>query len=71
MVSEGKYVLGVYSIKEIHENDQLTFDYLSVTDNYEEHTNSVCLCASLACRGHYLGFQDVIHQALDLDFLEN
>ena len=35
MVSKGQYSLGVYSKTKIQTGEELTFDYMSVTDNIE------------------------------------
>ena len=53
-ISDGKYVIGMYSIKDITYGEELTFDYCSMTESSYEHTNSICLCGTKQCRGNYL-----------------
>lgn len=60
----------MYAERSIKEYEELTFDYMSVTDNYEEYVKSVCLCSSLHCRGKYLRYQEEIQSGLDCEFME-
>ncbi|AQK50444.1 Histone-lysine N-methyltransferase ATXR3 [Zea mays] len=53
---DGKYQIGVYTLRPIAEGEEITFDYNSVTESKEEHEASVCLCGSQVCRGSYLNF---------------
>ena len=34
----------MYAIKKIKKNDELTFNYYSFTENFDEHQKSICLC---------------------------
>lgn len=54
MVSEGKYTIGMYALKDINYLEELTFDYNSFTESKEEHLKSVCLCSSSICNSYYL-----------------
>ncbi|KAG0624404.1 hypothetical protein M758_3G245200 [Ceratodon purpureus] len=51
---EGKYMIGVYTLRKIEFGEELTFDYCCVTESKEEHDSSVCLCGSQGCKGSYL-----------------
>jgi hypothetical protein len=53
---DGKYMIGVYTLRPIAEGEEITFDYNSVTESKEEHEASICLCGSQVCRGSYLNF---------------
>ncbi|CAI0550498.1 unnamed protein product [Linum tenue] len=70
----GQYQIGIYSVREIQNGEEITFDYNSVTESKEEYEASVCLCGSQVCRGSYLNltgegaFQKVLkewHGVLD------
>ncbi|XP_024381473.1 histone-lysine N-methyltransferase ATXR3 isoform X3 [Physcomitrium patens] len=50
----GKYMIGVYTLRKIEFGEELTFDYCCVTESKEEHDSSVCLCGSQGCKGSYL-----------------
>ena len=54
MISDGKYSVSMYAIKDIKENEELTFDYCSMTESEEEMLNSHCLCGSKYCKDYYL-----------------
>ncbi|XP_031254562.1 histone-lysine N-methyltransferase ATXR3 isoform X2 [Pistacia vera] len=51
---DGQYQIGIYTVREIHCGEEITFDYNSVTESKEEYEASVCLCGSQVCRGSYL-----------------
>ena len=55
-VSDGKYNLAMYAIKDISYGEELCFDYCSFTDEKGEYDKANCLCASKLCRGKYLHF---------------
>ena len=54
--SKGSYSVGLYAIDTIEPNEELTFDYCSFTESQKEYEESVCLCGTQICRGHYLHF---------------
>ncbi|MCQ2818069.1 MAG: SET domain-containing protein-lysine N-methyltransferase, partial [archaeon] len=56
MVSQGKYAIGMFAMRDINLNEELTFDYNSVTEKKEEFYESICLCSTYFCRGHYISF---------------
>ncbi|KAK4769853.1 hypothetical protein SAY87_030385 [Trapa incisa] len=51
---DGRYQIGIYSVRKIQFGEEITFDYNSVTESKEEYEASVCLCGSQICRGSYL-----------------
>ncbi|XP_020232383.1 histone-lysine N-methyltransferase ATXR3 isoform X1 [Cajanus cajan] len=51
---DGRYQIGIYSVRKIQHGEEITFDYNSVTESKEEYEASVCLCGSQVCRGSYL-----------------
>ncbi|XP_059661034.1 histone-lysine N-methyltransferase ATXR3 [Cornus florida] len=51
---DGKYQIGIYTVRPIGYGEEVTFDYNSVTESKEEYEASVCLCGSQVCRGSYL-----------------
>jgi len=55
-ISEGKYVIALYAIKDIKYGEELTFDYCAQTESKEEFEKAICLCGSNQCRMHYLDF---------------
>lgn len=56
VISNGQYSIAMYAIRDIGYQEELTFDYCSITESEQEYKNSVCLCGTLHCKGHYLGF---------------
>ena len=54
MVSNKKYSIGMYAMRDIQYDEELTFDYNSITENQKEYQMAICLCSSYLCRGHYL-----------------
>ncbi|KAH7365252.1 hypothetical protein KP509_18G017200 [Ceratopteris richardii] len=52
----GRYQIGVYTLRPVEYGEELTFDYNSITESKEEHEKSICLCGSHICRGSYLNF---------------
>ena len=54
MISNNKYTIGMYAMKDITYDEELTFDYNSITENQKEYQMAICLCSSYFCRGHYL-----------------
>eukprot|EP00850_Spirogloea_muscicola_P021334 SM000245S08173 [mRNA] locus=s245:40279:51919:+ [translate_table: standard] len=65
---DGKYMIGVYTLRQILSGEELTFDYNSVTESQEEYKQAVCLCGHRLCKGSYLSlnsattFQQVISE---------
>jgi hypothetical protein len=53
-VSNGKYYIGMYSLREIDYGEELTFDYCSMTETETEYKKAICLCGTNRCRGRYL-----------------
>ncbi|KAI4334068.1 hypothetical protein L6164_018805 [Bauhinia variegata] len=51
---DGRYQIGIYTLRKIQHSEEITFDYNSVTESKEEYEASVCLCGSQVCRGSYL-----------------
>ncbi|TQD70291.1 hypothetical protein C1H46_044168 [Malus baccata] len=51
---DGRYQIGIYTVRKIQYGEEVTFDYNSVTESKEEYEASVCLCGSQVCRGSYL-----------------
>ncbi|KAM5580749.1 histone-lysine N-methyltransferase ATXR3 [Rosa sericea] len=51
---DGRYQIGIYTVRKIQYGEEITFDYNSVTESKEEYEASVCLCGSQVCRGSYL-----------------
>ncbi|XP_042477330.1 histone-lysine N-methyltransferase ATXR3-like isoform X2 [Macadamia integrifolia] len=51
---DGRYQIGIYTVRPISYGEEITFDYNSVTESKEEYEASVCLCGSQVCRGSYL-----------------
>ncbi|CAL9013842.1 unnamed protein product [Prunus brigantina] len=51
---DGRYQIGIYTVRGIQYGEEITFDYNSVTESKEEYEASVCLCGSQVCRGSYL-----------------
>ncbi|EOX99202.1 hypothetical protein QUC31_014751 [Theobroma cacao] len=75
---DGQYQIGIYALRAIRFDEEITFDYNSVTESKEEYEASVCLCGSQVCRGSYLNltgegaFQKVLkewHGILDRQHL--
>jgi len=54
MVSNGKYTIGIYAIREINYLEELTINYYCFTENSQEHKNSICFCSTSLCNGLYL-----------------
>lgn len=50
----GRLTIAMYTTKEIHQGQELTFDYASVTESEKEYRSAICLCASPLCRGSFL-----------------
>ncbi|KAF7805830.1 putative histone-lysine N-methyltransferase ATXR3 [Senna tora] len=75
---DGRYLIGIYTVRKVQLGEEITFDYNSVTESKEEYEASVCLCGSQVCRGSYLNltgegaFQKVLeewHGILDCHYL--
>jgi len=48
-ISNHKYILAMFAIKDIHYGEELSFDYCSFTDEKSEYDKATCLCASKNC----------------------
>uniref|UniRef100_A0A2P2L1K1 SET domain-containing protein n=2 Tax=Rhizophora mucronata TaxID=61149 RepID=A0A2P2L1K1_RHIMU len=75
---DGHYQIGIYTLHDVQNGEEISFDYNSVTESKEEYEASVCLCGSHGCRGSYLNltgegaFQKVFkewHGILDRHYL--
>lgn len=53
---DGRLTIAMRTIRPVHEGEELTFDYASVTESEREFHDAICLCSSPACRGSYLYF---------------
>mmetsp|Transcript_22475 Transcript_22475/g.39821 ORF Transcript_22475/g.39821 Transcript_22475/m.39821 type:complete len:1562 (+) Transcript_22475:97-4782(+) len=69
MIKDGKYVVTVYTLRDVAFGEELTFDYSSVTEDENEFRAATCLCGSPRCRGSFLyyaglgAFADVINES--------
>ena len=54
MISNKRYNIGMYAMRDIACDEELTFDYNSITEDKKEYQMAICLCSSYLCRGHYL-----------------
>jgi len=54
MISNRQYTIGMFATKNITYQEELCFDYSSVTEKEKEFQEAICLCGSYGCRGHYL-----------------
>ncbi|KAL4503070.1 hypothetical protein ABPG72_014299 [Tetrahymena utriculariae] len=48
------YVIAMFAMHPIEYGEELSFDYMAVTESIQEHKRAVCLCGSSKCRGRYL-----------------
>lgn len=56
MASGGRLTIALYTLRAVHEGEELTFDYSSVTESEKEFREAICLCSTNHCRGSYLCF---------------
>jgi len=56
MACNGRLTIALYTLREVHEGEELTFDYSSVTESEKEFRQAICLCGTHMCRGSYLYF---------------
>jgi len=54
--SPGRLTIAVYTLRHVHEGEELTFDYASVTESEKEFRDAICLCGTSGCRGSFLTF---------------
>ncbi|CAG9334422.1 unnamed protein product [Blepharisma stoltei] len=54
VIANGRYTIGLYTIRRIKSLEELTWNYSSCTDQIEEYKNSICLCSKTNCSGYYL-----------------
>ncbi|KAL4455403.1 hypothetical protein ABPG74_012555 [Tetrahymena malaccensis] len=50
----GNYVIAMFAMHPIEYGEELSFDYMAVTESIQEHKRAICLCGSSKCRGRYL-----------------
>ncbi|KNC76485.1 hypothetical protein SARC_11016, partial [Sphaeroforma arctica JP610] len=56
MAVNGRFVLAVYTVRDIKYGEELCFDYNSVTESIDEYRKAVCLCGTSKCRQSFLYF---------------
>jgi hypothetical protein len=56
MACGGRLTIALYTLRHVHEGEELTFDYSSVTESEKEFREAICLCGTHMCRGSYLYF---------------
>ncbi|KAK9817177.1 hypothetical protein WJX72_010690 [[Myrmecia] bisecta] len=56
MACAGRLTIAVYTLRHIREEEELTFDYASVTESEKEFRDAICLCGTRLCRGSFLYF---------------
>lgn len=83
VISEGKYSVSMFAIRDIECHEELTFDYCSYTESREEMENSHCLCGESSCKIYYLklvqahpifqrkAIQELLLENKDKELLEN
>ena len=55
----------MFTLRDIKEGEELTWDYSCVTESEKEYRSAICLCGTVSCRGSFLylgassAFQDV------------
>ncbi|XXQ34330.1 Bromodomain containing protein [Plasmodiophora brassicae] len=68
VAANGRFAIIVIALRDIAPNEELTFDYHSVTESPEEAKNAVCFCGWSICRGRYVQFAgpDQFQQVLNV-----
>lgn len=56
MACNGRLTIALYTLRQVYEGEELTFDYSSVTESEKEFREAICLCSTRNCRGSYLYF---------------
>lgn len=56
MTAGERLTIAVFTLRQIRDGEELTFDYSSVTESEKEFKAAVCLCGTTACRGSFLYF---------------
>lgn len=56
MACGGRLTIAVYTLRHVHEGEELSFDYASVTESEKEFRAAICLCGTRSCRGSFLYF---------------
>jgi SET domain-containing protein len=46
-ITDGKYLIGMYAMKNIEYGEELTFDYSAVTESKLEYKQAYCLCVKI------------------------
>ncbi|EAS04619.2 SET domain protein (macronuclear) [Tetrahymena thermophila SB210] len=54
ITNTGNYVIAMFAMHPIEYGEELSFDYMAVTESIQEHKRAICLCGSSKCRGRYL-----------------
>ncbi|PRW58999.1 putative histone-lysine N-methyltransferase ATXR3 isoform X1 [Chlorella sorokiniana] len=67
MACGGRLTIALYTLRHVHEGEELTFDYSSVTESEKEFRDAICLCSTRNCRGSYLYFTGsrAFHQVMN------
>jgi SET domain-containing protein len=50
MACGGRLTIALYTVRHVHEGEELTFDYSSVTESEKEFRDAICLCSTRNCR---------------------
>ena len=50
MACGGRLTIALYTLRQVHEGEELTFDYSSVTESEREFREAICLCSTRNCR---------------------
>ena len=56
MACGSRLTIAVYTLRHVHEGEELSFDYASVTESEKEFRAAICLCGTRSCRGSFLYF---------------
>lgn len=56
MATGGRLTIALYTLREVVEGEELTFDYNSVTESEKEFQVAICLCGTRHCRGSFLTY---------------
>jgi hypothetical protein len=56
MTAGDRLTIAVFTLRQIKNGEELTYDYSSVTESEKEFKAAVCLCGTSACRGSFLYF---------------
>ena len=56
--TEGHVTNALFTLRDIQEGEELTWDYSCVTESEKEYRAAICLCGTSACRGSFLYYAD-------------